>query len=142
SRMVRGGGWVDMSLSDAVQLAVEAMGSGSGEGGKPREIDRNQLEVAILDRERPGRKFRRITGAALTPLLGTPRQPDVAAPTTTDGEVSTPPAPNGDAAASDAAASTDTESDQGEAAQSLEADGGPAGGNGGPRPTGHRGGTA
>jgi len=131
SKMIRERHSVDMSLSDAVQLAVEAIGSVSGEGGKPREIDPNQLEVAILDRERPGRKFRRITGAALTPLLGTPRQPEVAAPTTTDGEVSTPPAPNGDAAASDAAASTDTESDRGEAAQSPEADGGPAGGNGG-----------
>jgi len=29
----------------------------------------NQLEVAVLDRTRPTRKFKRITGAALTALL-------------------------------------------------------------------------
>jgi proteasome alpha subunit len=48
---------------------VEALSSVGGEGGQPRQIDAGQLEVAVLDRRRPGRSFRRITGAALTPLL-------------------------------------------------------------------------
>ncbi len=59
----------EMTLADAMGLAVEALGSVGGEGGKPRTLEANQLEVAVLDRGRVGRKFRRITGNALTPLL-------------------------------------------------------------------------
>ncbi|MEV7230622.1 proteasome subunit alpha [Polymorphospora sp. NPDC051019] len=59
----------DMSLGDAVKLAVKALGSVGGEGGAVRTIAANQLEVAVLDRRRTGRTFRRITGAALTALL-------------------------------------------------------------------------
>ncbi len=59
----------DMSLRDALHLAVEALGSVGGEGGKSRQLEARQLEVAVLDRRRPGRTFRRITGAALTGLL-------------------------------------------------------------------------
>ena len=59
----------DMSLSDAVQLVVRALGSVGGEGGALRTIAASQLEVAILDRQRVGRTFRRITGAALTAQL-------------------------------------------------------------------------
>jgi proteasome alpha subunit len=59
----------DMSLADAVRLAVDALASVGGEGGQPREVPDTQLEVAVLDRGRPGRTFRRITGAALAPLL-------------------------------------------------------------------------
>src|SRR6266542_4365996 len=58
-----------MSLTEALRLAVDALASVGGEGGQPRTIPPTQLEVAILDRARPGRTFRRITGAALTPLL-------------------------------------------------------------------------
>ncbi|MFK3985574.1 proteasome subunit alpha [Micromonospora sp. NPDC050397] len=59
----------DISLSEAVRLAVQALGSVGGEGGAARTIAANQLEVAVLDRHRIGRTFRRITGAALTSLL-------------------------------------------------------------------------
>ncbi|MFI7549066.1 proteasome subunit alpha [Verrucosispora sp. WMMD703] len=59
----------DMSLADAVKVAVQALGSVGGEGGAARTIAGDQLEVAILDRSRVGRTFRRITGAALTALL-------------------------------------------------------------------------
>jgi proteasome alpha subunit len=62
---------VDMSLHDAMRLAVDALASVGGEGGQPRQIEARQLEVAVLDRRRVGRAFRRITGAALTPLLAT-----------------------------------------------------------------------
>ncbi len=71
---------IDMSLTDAIRLAVDALASIGGEGGKPRTLDATQLEVAVLDRARKGRKFRRLTGAALTPLLGA-KPADEAKPT-------------------------------------------------------------
>src|SRR5437773_10360892 len=42
----------DMSLAEAVQLAVEALASVGGEGGQPRQLGANVLEVAVLDRRR------------------------------------------------------------------------------------------
>jgi len=59
----------DMSLADALALGVKALGSVGGEGGGPRQLTASALEVAVLDRGRPGRAFRRLTGAALTGLL-------------------------------------------------------------------------
>ncbi|TDC00876.1 proteasome subunit alpha [Micromonospora fluostatini] len=59
----------DMSLAEAVTVAVQALGSVGGEGGAARTIAAEQLEVAVLDRRRVGRTFRRVTGAALTALL-------------------------------------------------------------------------
>ncbi|WP_405432966.1 proteasome subunit alpha [Micromonospora sp. NBC_00617] len=59
----------DMSLGEAVRVAVQALSTVGGEGGAARTIAANQLEVAVLDRQRVGRTFRRITGAALTALL-------------------------------------------------------------------------
>ena len=59
----------DAGLEEALRLAVQALGSVGGEGGAPRTLTADQLEVAILDRARRGRAFRRITGAALTALL-------------------------------------------------------------------------
>ncbi|WP_320069391.1 proteasome subunit alpha [Micromonospora sp. RTGN7] len=59
----------DMSLGEAVRLALAALSTVGGEGGAARTIAANQLEVAVLDRRRVGRTFRRITGAALTALL-------------------------------------------------------------------------
>ena len=59
-----------MSLTDAIAVAVRALASVGGEAGAPREIAADQLEVAVLDRNRVGRTFRRITGNALTALPG------------------------------------------------------------------------
>ncbi|GGM06403.1 MULTISPECIES: proteasome subunit alpha [Micromonospora] len=59
----------DMSLGEAVKVAMRALSSVGGEGGAARTIAADQLEVAVLDRRRVGRTFRRITGAALTALL-------------------------------------------------------------------------
>jgi proteasome alpha subunit len=56
-------------LAAALALAVEALGSVGGENGAKRELGVAQLEVAVLDRTRKGRAFRRIAGAALTGLL-------------------------------------------------------------------------
>jgi proteasome alpha subunit len=59
----------DMSLADALALAVDALASVGGEGNQKRTVTSKQLEVAVLDRRRVGRTFRRITGTALTALL-------------------------------------------------------------------------
>jgi proteasome alpha subunit len=59
----------DMSLTEALTMAVDALSSVGGEGGNKRDIPRHQFEVAVLDRRKAGRTFRRITGAALDALL-------------------------------------------------------------------------
>jgi proteasome alpha subunit len=87
-----------MSLRDAVHLAVEALSSVGGEGGKPRQLTAGQLEVAVLDRNRPGRTFRRLVGAALTPMLPTPAETLAAMPPPAPA-VPAAPAAAGDAAA-------------------------------------------
>ncbi|HEY0001788.1 MAG TPA: proteasome subunit alpha, partial [Actinoplanes sp.] len=56
-------------LTEAMALAAEALGSVGGENGQPRKLSAKQVEVAVLDRRRKGRTFRRISGAALTTLL-------------------------------------------------------------------------
>ena len=58
-----------MSLVDSLRLAVTGLGSVGGENGRPRELDASQLEVALLDRARANRKFKRLVGTALTTLL-------------------------------------------------------------------------
>lgn len=59
----------NMSLSQALGLATEALGSVGGDGSQPRRLAASQLEVAVLDRRRTGRTFRRITGVALDTAL-------------------------------------------------------------------------
>jgi len=56
-------------LTVSLKLAAEALGSVGGENGALRRLDAKQLEVAVLDRQRRGRAFRRIAGPALTALL-------------------------------------------------------------------------
>jgi proteasome alpha subunit len=56
-----------MPLPEALTLAVRALST--GDGGEPRTLAPNQLEVAVLDRNRPRRKFRRLRGTALERLL-------------------------------------------------------------------------
>ncbi|MQA24228.1 MAG: proteasome subunit alpha [Micromonosporaceae bacterium] len=78
----------DASLSDSLHLAVEALGSVGGEGGKKREVPADRLEVAVLDRRRPGRAFRRVTGAALASLLGREAEAPPATPPAEEPETS------------------------------------------------------
>jgi proteasome alpha subunit len=59
-----------MALPDALALAVRALGAGP-EGTAPRTLHAAQLEVAVLDRTRPRRAFRRLTGDLLDDLLVT-----------------------------------------------------------------------
>ncbi|MEJ3657830.1 proteasome subunit alpha [Actinomycetes bacterium KLBMP 9759] len=68
-----------LELAEAVAIAVEglqagvATGAGSGGGNGSAQAERvlgvSALEVAVLDRARPRRTFRRITGDALRELL-------------------------------------------------------------------------
>ncbi|GAA0622736.1 proteasome subunit alpha [Sporichthya brevicatena] len=77
-----------LGVDDAIRLAVRALGEGNPGTDGPRRIEANQLEVAVLDRGRPTRKFKRLTRARLETVLGT--DAPAAAPAA--------PAPAGDAA--------------------------------------------
>ena len=56
-------------LAAALATAVLALGS-NGADGNPRELPAGQLEVAVLDRNRPqSRKFKRVLGSQLSHLL-------------------------------------------------------------------------
>jgi proteasome alpha subunit len=60
----------DLSLVDAVRVAVAALASDGGPSAPAREIGVDALEVAILDRSRTlPRKFRRLRGNRLAELL-------------------------------------------------------------------------
>jgi proteasome alpha subunit len=82
---------VTADVAAALALAVEGLASVGGENGTPRELGAAQLEVAVLDRRRNGRTFRRITGAALTSLLEGGK--DVPEKELGDAGVAAPPAP-------------------------------------------------
>jgi proteasome alpha subunit len=65
-----------MGLADALMVGVRALSAvspvtaaGSGNGGGPTQLSAEQLEVAVLDRRRPKRAFRRVVGAALRSLM-------------------------------------------------------------------------
>jgi proteasome alpha subunit len=57
-----------IALADGLQLAVRALTSSTN--GEQRTLTGAQLEVAVLDRNRPRRKFRRLPDAQLEQLLG------------------------------------------------------------------------
>ncbi|HMT31241.1 MAG TPA: proteasome subunit alpha [Dermatophilaceae bacterium] len=57
-----------LSLADALALAVSALAADPA-GGPSRVLSPSQLEVAVLDRHRPRRTFRRIVGPLLVDLL-------------------------------------------------------------------------
>src|SRR2546423_771538 len=69
SATVREGHSTDLDLRAALKLAVSALRRTGGDGGQDRTVPSDQLEVALLDRRRPKRAFRRITGARLEELL-------------------------------------------------------------------------
>ncbi len=65
-------GWrAGMALAEALTLAIDQLAAGTA-NGTPRTLAPEQLEVAILDRQRPRRAFRRLAG----PLLGRLLDPD------------------------------------------------------------------
>jgi proteasome alpha subunit len=57
------------ALDAALPTAVAALGSAGGTDGGRRSLPAGQLEVAVLDRTRGKRKFRRIGGALLAAML-------------------------------------------------------------------------
>ena len=57
-----------MSLTAAMTLAIAALG-GQGDGANAEPVTASQLEVALLERSRTHRAFRRLTGARLDALL-------------------------------------------------------------------------
>ncbi|MDG3016017.1 proteasome subunit alpha [Speluncibacter jeojiensis] len=60
----------ELPLEEAVTVAVKALEDGTSESGSAaRVLDVGSIEVAILDRNRPRRAFRRIGRAALAELL-------------------------------------------------------------------------
>ena len=59
----------DLTLREALALAVELLSSPPEPGGERRDLAAPQLEVAVLDRGRPRRTFRRLVGATLQRLL-------------------------------------------------------------------------
>lgn len=67
-------------LADAFALALRALSSDRGGNGTRRELTTDVLEVAVLERARPGRAFRRIEGLALDALMpGSDAEPETAA---------------------------------------------------------------
>ncbi|KQS54641.1 proteasome subunit alpha [Geodermatophilus sp. Leaf369] len=69
-----------MGLADALAAGVKALSAVSAStqanGGGHEQLPAEQLEVAVLDRRRPKRSFRRITGAALRGLLAADQTAD------------------------------------------------------------------
>ncbi|MEE4025698.1 proteasome subunit alpha [Gordonia sp. PKS22-38] len=77
----------DLELSAALALAVSALttpadtGSSSGSASspgpsEPRKLTASDLEVAILDRNRPRRAYRRLATAAVSDLMPAAGEPD------------------------------------------------------------------
>jgi proteasome alpha subunit len=59
-----------LDLAEAIGIAVEGLeATASGNGGASEPLGVSALEVAVLDRSRPRRTFRRITGPALRDLV-------------------------------------------------------------------------
>jgi proteasome alpha subunit len=58
-----------LPLAEALAVAVRTLGSPTEPGAAQRELEPAQLEVAVLDRTRPRRAFRRLTGQLLADLL-------------------------------------------------------------------------
>ncbi|SOD73886.1 proteasome alpha subunit [Jatrophihabitans sp. GAS493] len=83
-----------LPLTEALADAVTVLGSVGGTGG-PRELQAGQLEVAVLDRNRAVRKFRRISGAALSQMLPpapvASTEPSTSASADADGAAGKPP---------------------------------------------------
>jgi proteasome alpha subunit len=66
--VIRGGWKPGMPLKDAAKLARRAL-AGSGNGASIDDLDEKTLEIAILDRARVGRTFRRVIGEEAQALL-------------------------------------------------------------------------
>jgi proteasome alpha subunit len=98
-----------LALREALGVAVRSLGSIGGNDGAQRELPASQLEVAVLDRTRGKRKFKRITGLALTELLPAPAPVAAAVEDEPAGDAA--PTPDPQAPVTDASISASPESD-------------------------------
>jgi proteasome alpha subunit len=88
----------NMSLTEAMTLAMESL-VGQGDGTSAEPVTADQLEVALLERSRPHRAFRRLSGARLETLLEQARPSETKAVESGESSAngSAPkPAPDGD----------------------------------------------
>ncbi|GAB91721.1 proteasome subunit alpha [Gordonia rhizosphera] len=94
----------DLDLAAALAVAVAALATPVEHGGSPgttapppppRELTPADLEVAILDRNRPRRAFRRLTAAGVAQLLPAPATEGDSAPST-DSEPGDAPSADGE----------------------------------------------
>src|SRR5215211_1578973 len=73
-----------LGLAEALRVGVQALSAVSpataANGGGHEQLPAEQIEVAVLDRRRPKRAFRRVVGAALAALIADRPAPDEAAP--------------------------------------------------------------
>lgn len=64
----------DLDLAQALRVSVDALvtpaDTGNGAPAEPRELTPPDLEVAVLDRNRPRRAFKRLTAGRVAELLG------------------------------------------------------------------------
>jgi proteasome alpha subunit len=79
-----------LSFDDATKLAVDALARDSA-SGTPRRLTTDALEVAVLDRDRPRRKFKRIPRPVLRELLGDGHPPEGEPNSTEPGPAGEPP---------------------------------------------------
>jgi len=119
-----------MPLSEALSVGLAALGRPNGGGGEPHVFTAAELEVAILDRAREGRRFRRLTGHRLDDLMPVAESESASA----ESGTSEPPTPDSESAESTSAESGSTasgiadeepnqpESDSGEPADGTSGD--------------------
>ncbi|MFL6002779.1 MAG: proteasome subunit alpha, partial [Nocardioides sp.] len=86
-----------MGLGEALRVGVRALSAVSpitaANGGGHDQLPAEQLEVAVLDRRRAKRAFRRVTGAALRSLLSDQPVAEEPAPSAAASHVHAPSAP-------------------------------------------------
>jgi len=85
-----------MSLTEAMRLTISSLGT--QDGASPEQFTAGQLEVALLERNRTHRVFRRLTGPRLDALLA-----EAGVPTSSNGAVA--PGDGGEEGGSDATGS-------------------------------------
>jgi proteasome alpha subunit len=97
-----------LGLSEALMVGVRALSAVSpamaGGNGSGELLTATQLEVAVLDRRRPKRAFRRVVGAALSTLLGDGSAQDGAPAAATAAHAPSAPQPGTPAGLGDPAA--------------------------------------
>jgi proteasome alpha subunit len=116
-----------MSLTEAMRLAIASL-AGQGDGNS-EPVTSGQLEVALLERNRPHRAFRRLTGARLDALLAEAGPAGGGATAAANGAAGTTAAANGSGGTSGPAASPDGSPANGDSANGDSATGESAGGS-------------